>query len=175
MKLNQPDAGILGDIGAGAAQRWGPRRFDYYQYQWRTQRGAWGDPQAADHLSADVADVVATFKTRGTLAGLELAKAKGVLVGAQEWLAIRTLHEEDLAARWARVRARIATKPLLDDKIREAFMAARLAELREAARKAETPGQAVIDKPEIPRRSIPRWVTFLAFGLSAVAFLRSMR
>lgn len=176
MKLNNPnDPSLLGgaDLG-GAGQRWAPPDVHFYERQWRTQRGAWGDPdQVADRLDQDVRDVVAAFRERGTPAGLRLAQARGVLAGAHAYLAARGDVEEELAVKLARLRAALAKRATLDGRIVERFLLARLEEVRAAVSKSLTPPQAVIDKPEVPRRHVPRWVPLAALVMSAIALLRS--
>lgn len=173
MKLNNPTMETLG--GAGAASRWGPADHGYYERQWRTQRGAWGSPDVPDRLKADVARVVDAFHRHGAKAGLREAHRRGVLDGARIYLANRAATEEELSVHLARVRARLATKPVLADRIIEAFLQARLEEVRRAVGSGQTPPQAVVDRPEIPRREVPRWVIFSGLALSVVAFLRSFR
>ena len=172
MKLNAPEQSML---GGGAAQRLAIPRYDYYERQWRTQRGTWGDVGVADRLSDDVGSVVDVFRTKGASAGLLAAKQRGILEAARLYLLVRADTEEELAARLAKLRAALAVRPILGDKLREAFLVARLEEVRRAVAANHTPPQAIADKPEIPRRQIPRWVPVAALVLSAIALLRSLR
>lgn len=162
-------------LGA-AAQRWLPRDYHYYVRQWEKQQGAWGNPEdVAEKLAEDIADIQEAFRSRGTQTGLRLAKQRGLLPAARFYVDIRALTEEQLAAKQAELRARFAKAPTLPLKLREAFATARLAEVRAAQKKGETPPQAVVDKPEIPRKQIPRWVTWLGLTLSVISFARSFR
>ncbi len=170
MKLNNPEQSIL---GGPVSQSWAPRDVNYYERQWRTQRGAWGDSGAENRLEADVRDVIDAFKSKGTTAALVLAQSRGVLEGARTYLSARACHEEELAAMLARTRARLATSPQLVDKVRESFLKSRLAEVRAAF--PHTPDQAVIDKPEVPRKMVPKWVFYASLALSTILFLRSLR
>lgn len=169
---NEP-ASMLGETGNHASQHWLPQRLSYYQRQWQSQKGAWGDPdEVSDHLSEDVSAVITAFRDRGARAGLEVARRRGLEVAARVYLEIRSDTEEELAAHLARIRARIARQPTVEDQLKEAFVAARLAEVRAAG--AHTPPQAVADKPEIPRRAVPRWVPYAALTVGVVALLRSL-
>lgn len=168
---SSPSSSTLG----GAAQRWGPWDYHFYEKQWRTQRGAWGDPEGvSSKLSEDVAAVISTFRTKGTDAALEDAKQRGLLDGAKEYLWVRGYNEEELASRLAATRVRLAKRPQLPDKLKEAFLQARLEEVRTAVSKGHTPDQAVIDKPEVARRTLPRWLIYGSLGLSAFSFLLSL-
>lgn len=171
MKLNSPQQETLGgDLGAGSGQRLSPNRYDYYERQWRTQRGAWGDPESVQkHLHEDVLAVIDAFRERGTAAGLREAQRRGVLVGARTYYAIRAWTEEELAARLARLRAALTRRPTLEARLQEAFVRARLLEVREATAKGETPPQAVVDRPDVPRRYLPRWVTVLGVSLTSIS------
>lgn len=166
--------GDTGDVGNHASQHWLPQRLSYYQRQWHTQKGAWGDPEeVSEHLSEDVAAVVTAFKDRGAKAGLEVARRRGLEIAARVYLEARSDTEEELAARLARIRARLARRPNIEDQLKEAFVSVRLTEVRAAG--AHTPPQAVADKPEIPRRTVPRWVPYAALSVGVVALLRSFR
>lgn len=172
MKLNRDDVQTLGSLD-GVAQRWNPPDYHFYERQWRTQRGAWGSPDVPDRLKADVALVVEAFRTKGTRAGLLAAHNRGLLDGARCYVAARADTEEELAAKIATLRARLAREASLPGRIREAFLEARLDEVREAVGKGQTPPQAVIDRPEVPRRQVPRWLSYFAVGMSALALIRS--
>lgn len=173
MRDNMETLGNPNHLG-GAAQRWNPPDYHYYERQWRTQRGAWGAPEAADRLAADVAKVIAAFQTTGTRAGLAEAHACGLLDGARLYVAARRDTEEELAARLAALRAVQAVGGnTLTGRIKIAFLEPRLEEVRKAVARGHTPPQAVIDKPEVPRRAVPRWVSFAALAMSAIALLRS--
>lgn len=178
MKLNRSEQEVLGSAGAlgrNVAAQWAPRDYRYYERQWRTQRGAWGEPEATEkRLDADVAEVTRLFRCCGTAKALAEAQRRGVLDGARLYLSARAEHEEDLAARLARIRTRLATRPQLADKIREAFVDARLDEVRDALAKSHTPPQAVRDRPEVPRRHTPRWIPYAALFLAALALARSI-
>lgn len=177
MKLDAKNPTVLGtsDLGAGALQRWNPRSYDYYARQWVTQAGAFGDPGAAQsRLSQDVAAVTKAFSESGTRAGLLEARRRGILEAARLYVKVRGETEEELSARLAAVRAELIQHPTLPAKLREAFIAARLEEVQTATSKGHTPPQAVADKPEVPRRQVPRWVSYGALALSAVALLNSL-
>jgi hypothetical protein len=175
MKLNRDDVHTLGDPAlGGVAQRWNPPDYYFYERNWRTQRGAWGSPDVPDHLKADVKLVVEAFHEKGTRAGLLAAHNRGLLDGARAYVAARADTEEELAVRLAVLRAKLARESSLAGRIREAFLEARLDEVREATARGHTPPQAVIDKPDIPRRHIPRWLVITSIAMSALALLRSM-
>lgn len=160
------------DLGAGPPQRWNPRDMNFYERQWQTQRGAWGDPgDVADHLQMDVSNVIIAFKRQGETAGLAAARVRGLMEPARLYLAARADTEEELAARLARIRARLARAPSMTDRLAEAFLAARLDEVRAAG--SHTPPQAVADRPEVPRRMVPRWIPYAALGVGVIALVRS--
>lgn len=174
MKLNSPRVETLGGVdasmGAGAGQRLAPHRYDYYERQWRTQRGAWGDPDGVQrHLHEDVLAVIDAFRERGASAGLLEARRRGVAVGARTYLDVRAWTEEELASLLARLRSGLARRPSIEGRLKEAFVHARLLEVREAHSKNHTPDQAVIDRPDVPRRSIPRWLSILGLTLTGVS------
>lgn len=180
MKITRDNMETLGNPGGpraalgGAAQRWNPPDYHYYERQWRTQRGAWGAPETADRLNADVAKVIAAFQTTGTRAGLAEAHACGLLDGARLYVAARGNTEEELAVRIAALRAAQAVGgATLAGRVKAAFLEARIDEVRKAGAKGHTPPQAVIDRPEVPRRMVPRWVSFTALALSVFVFFRS--
>lgn len=172
MKLDMKNPTVL---GSGVAQRWTPRDHNFYQKQWRTQKGAWGDPSATTtRLQDDVAAVTKAFSEQGTRAGLLEAKRRGILEAARLYVKVRGETEEELSARLAVVRAELIQHPTLPAKLREAFIAARLEEVQAATSKGHTPPQAVADKPEVPRRQVPRWVSYGALALSAIALVNSL-
>lgn len=156
---------------SGAAQRWNPRFYGYYARQWEQQNGAWG----ATEEVPGVTETVKAFQVGGARAGLRTARRLRVVSGAELYLAVRAETEEQLAARLAGLRANLVKKPNPIDAQRAAFLEARLEEVRHAIKQGATPPQAVVDKPELPRREVPRWIPFLAIGLSVTAFLRSLR
>ena len=82
--------------------------------------------------------------------------------------------EEELSARLAEIRAALIKHPTLSHKLQEAFLAARLEEVQAATSKGHTPPQAIADKPEVPRRQVPRWVSYGALVLSAIALANSL-
>lgn len=177
MKLNAKNPTVFGapELGSGALQRWNPRTHDYYAQQWVTQAGAFGDPEAVQNrLQQDVAAVVKAFSESGTRAGLVEAKRRGILEAARLYVKVRGDTEEELSARLAQVRADLIKHPTLAAKLQEAFIAARLAEVQAATSKGHTPPQAVADKPEVPRRQVPRWVSYGALALSAIALVNSL-
>lgn len=176
MKLNAKNPTVFGapEIGAGAAQRWNPRTHDFYQKQWRTQKGAWGNPETTTRLQDDVAAVTKAFSEQGTRAGLLEARRRGILEAARLYVKVRGETEEELSARLAAVRAALIQHPTLPVKLQEAFIAARLAEVQAATSKGHTPPQAIADKPEVPRRQVPRWVSYAAIAMSAAALLNSL-
>jgi hypothetical protein len=177
MKLNAKNPAVLGapDLGAGAAQRWNPRTHDFYARQWVTQAGAFGDPaQVQTRLQGDVAAVMKAFAEQGTRAGLLEAKRRGILEAARLYVKVRGETEEELSARLATTRADLIKHPTLTAKLQEAFLAARLEEVQAATSKGHTPPQAVADKPEVPRRQVPRWVSYGALALSAIALVNSL-
>lgn len=149
-----------------------PRTHDYYERQWRAQRGAWAGPDVERGLMADVDAVVDVFRKRGAKAGLVEAHERGVLDGARLYMQVRAATEEDLAARLARLRAEQVKRPTPRNAVAIRFLDARLAEVREAQKQGHTPPQAVADLPEVPRRQVPRWIPFVALGLSVFALLR---
>lgn len=150
-----------------------PRSYDYYERQWRTQRGAWAGPDVERRLLDDVDAVIAVFRTQGSKAGLVEAYQRGIADGARLYVVTRAATEEDLAVRVAALRADMARRPTARAAVALRFLEARLAEVREAQQKGHTPPQAVVDLPEVPRRQVPRWVPFVALGLSVFALLRS--
>lgn len=149
-----------------------PRTHDYYERQWRTQRGAWAGPDVEQGLMADVDAVVDVFRKRGAKAGLVEANNRGVLDGARLYMQVRAATEEDLAARLAALRAVQVRQPTPRNAVAIRFLDARLSEVREAQKQGHTPPQAVADLPEIPRKQVPRWIPFVALGLSVIALLR---
>lgn len=164
------------DLGAGMPHQWTPRDYRYYDRQWKTQAGGWGDPDdAADRLNADTAAVVSAFQRRGTKAGLREARARGVEPGAQLYVRIRAETEDQLANRLARLRAAQVREPNIGNALREPFVAARLAEVRAAIAKGHTPDPAVLDMPDLPRTRPPHWVPVALLTLSALAFFRSLQ
>jgi len=179
-------ATIFGDIGnqgrsrsvnlSGAAQRWNPRTYTYYEHQWQHQQGAFGDPEETQtRLEDDTEAVTEAFASRGQNAGLREAKRRGLHDAAKVYLKIRKESEEDLSARLARIRAGQIKHPTLRGKLTEAFVLSRLEQVRDAGAKGHTPAQAVADLPEVPRKSIPRWVTYTALALSIVSFGMNLR
>ncbi len=121
-----------------------------------------------------VARIVGAFKARGESAGMHLARAYGprYVHGAKLYVTLRAASEEDLARRVAALTALYARgrDPLA--LVRKLFLEARLAEVRSSVQKAQTPPQAVKDRPEVPTQEafrVPRWVSFLALGLSGVS------
>lgn len=169
---NDRPSEVLGDLGSGNAQRWNPRDYSYYQRQWATQKGAWGDPDdVAEHLNNDVSAVIKAFRERGSAAGLEVARRRGLEGAARVYLEARAETEEELAVRLAAIRARLAKNPTMMDRLREAFVKARLTEVRAAG--GHTPPQAIADKPEVPRRMVPRWVPYAALAVGVIALGRS--
>lgn len=165
---------VRDDLGAGAAQRWGPRDYRFYERNWRTQRGAWGDADEAEaQLESDVEHIKAAFADKGSKAGYKLAQERGLLQAAQIYVGVRASNEESLSAKLARIRARLVRRPTLRDKLAEAFVAARLRDVRAAANRGETPPQAVRDKPQVPRKHVPRWIFFTSVTLGVIGFIRS--
>jgi len=163
------------DLGAGNARRWNPRAYTFYETQWREQRGAWGEPEAVQTRLEEDAEAIATaFAERGEAAGMREANRRGLTDAARVYLKIRAETEEELAARMARIRARLVRNPSLGDKLAEAFVRARLDEVREAGGKGHTPPQAVADLPEVPRKQIPRWVPVAGLVLAIVSFVVSV-
>lgn len=158
-------------LGATVSQQWRPTDLCYYERQWNSQRGAWGDPDIPARLQEDVSAVINAFKTRGTAAGMEMARRRGLGLAAKVYVDARAENEEELAARLASIRARLATNPTMTDELRQVFVQARLDEVREAG--AHTPPQAVADKPDVARKGLPRWMSYAAIGMSAVALVRS--
>lgn len=151
------------------SRMWTPRSYDYYPRQWKEQQGAWaGDPPIPG-----VSDTVKAFQDGGARAGLRTARRYNLIPGAELYLAVRAETEEQLSARLAALNAGLATKPNHIDAQRAAFVEARLEEVRKAVKQGVTPPQAVVDRPELPRREVPRWIPFLAISLSVVALLRS--
>ncbi len=164
MRWNTKDSNVHVLGGSGG--------FGYYEHQW--QGGDWGDPEEVEpQLKADARAVTTAFAERGTAAGLRAARRRGLIIAAKLYHSIRSETEEELSARLARIRARLATKPLLDDKFREAFVEARLDVVRDAVAKGATPPQAVADRPEVTRRQMPRWLSYATFALSVIALLRT--
>lgn len=161
-------------LGSGSAQRWHPCGYAWYARQWSKQKGAWGDEATAEsHLADDVAAITAAFRERGLKAGSLEASRRGLKDAAAIYVKVRSQTEEDLSATLAKIRARIATKPTMLDKLREAFVVARLDEVRKAQKAGTTPDQAVADLADIPRRQTPRWVPITAIVLSVVSLVRS--
>jgi hypothetical protein len=166
--------GETGDMGNHASQHWLPQRLSYYQRQWQSQKGAWGDPEeVSSHLSEDVSAVIAAFRNRGTKAGLEVARRRGLEDAARVYLEARSETEEQLAVRLARIRARLARQPNAEDQLREAFISLRLEEVRRAG--VHTPPQAVLDQPDLPRKTVARWVPYAALTVGVIALVRSFR
>lgn len=151
------------------SNQWTPRIHGYMERQRTYQQGAWG----ADDAVPGVADVVLAFQRGGARAGLRAARARHLVSGAEMYMAVRAETEEQLSARLASLRAGLATKPNSIDAQRAAFVEARLQEVQKAVKDGVTPPQAVVDKPELPRREVPRWIPFAAIGLSVIALLRS--
>lgn len=136
-----------------------------------TGAGAWA---GADVDEGAIDLVVKAFRTKGTKAGLRVAKSHGTSIfrGAQVYLDYRASTEEALAAEVAARQARVV-KGQDRDVASLAFLEKRLVTVRNAVAAGRTPPQAVVDRPEIPRREVPRWLSFVAIGLSVIAFVRS--
>jgi hypothetical protein len=149
-----------------------PRSHDYYERQWRAQRGAWAGPDVERGLMADVDAVVDVFRHKGAKAGLFEAHERGILDGARIYMQMRAATEEDLAVRVAALRAEQVRRPTPRNAVAIRFLEARLAEVRDAQKQGHTPAQAVADLPDVPRKQVPRWIPFVALGLSVIALLR---
>jgi len=122
---------------------------------------------------APVDAVVAVLRQDGEAAGLRLAGRYGpaMVEGARAYIRARAWTEEELAAEIARhraARARLANPP--PDFPLE-FLEKRIAEVRASRAKAQTPPQAVADKPEIARHGIPPWVSYAGLAIGAVSLL----
>lgn len=151
------------------SNQWTPRIYGYMERQRTYQQGAWGSAEA----TSGVEEVVAAFRQGGARAGLRAARARRLVSGAEMYMAVRAETEEQLSARLATLRAGLAQRFNPIDAQRAAFVAARLQEVQTAVKAGVTPPQAVVDKPELPRKEVPRWLSFAAIGLSVVALLRS--
>lgn len=139
-----------------------------------------GDPLPLSGLAAPGADapapidaVVAALKQNGEAAGLAVARrfGAGMVDGAQAWIKSRAWTEEQLAAEIARLRALRAKAPGASPDLRIEFLEKRIAEVRAARAKAQTPPQAVADLPEVARHGIPPWVSYAGLGLAALSLL----
>lgn len=160
------------------AYTWYPRKLHAYAQQVETQAGPWAGPAAPvqDALEQHVKAVTRAFREKGMRAGMAEARARGVEPGAKLYVATRADTEERLAVRVARLRAetlRRGASPVSRQLL--AFAEARLAEVRAAVKNGATPPQAVADKPDVPRTEVPRWLSYGAFALSAIALLGAAR
>jgi hypothetical protein len=125
---------------------------------------------SVESWSSGVARIVAAFRTLGEREGFAAANRMGPLYlsGARLYVENRAAGEEDLARRVAELNALHARTGSPEVRIRRAFLEARLEEVRGAGRRAETPPQAVRDRPEVPVRPVvPHWVSYMALVLSA--------
>lgn len=127
-----------------------------------------------------VREIVETLRTRGEQAGLERAARLGprFVAGVRAWVRVRASTEEQLAAEVAQLRARIIRHrgqhpggcgTCETDEVILFFLLERLAEVRDAKRNGHTPGQAVADRPEVPKTSVPRWVPFTMLALAMLS------
>lgn len=173
---------------------WGPSSYNYLPRQIAEQRGAWADPHvhplharrpvhrrarralpgmAQDGLEHRVQQVVDAFQDQGQEAGLATARRLGLVSGASLYLSLRAATEEQLSVRLAEIRAQLARSGSPELRSQAAFVEARREEVRTAIGKGHTPPQAVVDKPEVPRREVPRWIPIAGLALAVVALLRS--
>lgn len=139
-----------------------------------------GDPLPIAGLGATGPDapapvdaVVAVLRQDGEAAGLRLAGRYGpaMVEGARTYIRARAWTEEDLATEIARhraARARLVNPP--PDFPLE-FLEKRIAEVRASRAKAQTPPQAVADKPEIARHGIPPWIAYAGLAISVTSLL----
>lgn len=127
-----------------------------------------------------VREIVDTLRTRGEQAGLERARRLGprFVAGVRAWVRVRASTEEQLASEVAHLRARIVRHrgqhpggcaTCEGDEVVLYFLLERLAEVRDAKRHGHTPAQAVADRPEVPRTSVPRWVPFTMLALAVLS------
>jgi len=183
-----------GGLGSIATISWGPYRYQALAAkQWDSEFSAADEvmpgpppprdrprpppppPRNAPNLVAPVervAEIVDLFKAHYEAAGLRRAADFGPLyvIGAQLYVSMRAASEEDLAARVAELNAEFVRTRALGPLIRRLFLEERLTEVRAAVRQAETPPQAVRDRPEIPTQRkwrVPAMVSYLALGMSA--------
>ena len=126
-------------------------------------------------LDSIVTAIAHDFHEHGHRAGMREAARYGLVDGARLYVAIRAESEEQLSARLAGIKAKLVAHPA--DRVLQisrAFVQVRLAQVRAAGKEGRTPPQSVADRPEIPRREVPRWVPFAALVLSGIALARSL-
>lgn len=141
----------------------------------QTALGELGSADMVTRIETAVAVIVHDFHDHGQAAGMRAAARWGLTDGAKLYVAIRADTEEALAARLARLQADLKRQPQNPKLIAaRAFVFLRLHEVRNAIKSNFSAPQAIADRPEIPRREIPRWLSLTALGASAVAIFMSL-
>lgn len=188
---DEPSGQALGNAARTALT---PLRYpDFGPTAWRTSGEplvpGYGDTSLHDQApaiaptAAELAVVrrlISVFRSRGEAAALEDARRVGprFFRGAHAWTRYRAAPEPVLAQAVAELRASmaahaskhaLATPDAAGARIELAFLDERLAEVRQSATKNHTPPQAVIDRPDVPKVGVPRWVSFSLLALALLS------
>jgi hypothetical protein len=161
-------------LGRTPATLWQPKRFRQFDEFLQSTPSAFAGADAETKMDSTVAAIAHAFSTHGFAAGMNEARRYGLEGPARAYVEMRAETEEQLAVRLARVTADLVRRP--DDRLLQAlraFVEVRLAQVRAAVAKAQTPPPSVADRPEVPRKEVHRWVPYVALAISAVALLRS--
>jgi hypothetical protein len=175
-------------FGTTPATLWTPKRYLQHQEFTATARGgqppasAFSGPKGIAGADAETkmdslcAAVAHAFGEHGYKSGMDEARRYGLGAAAQFYVDIRTETEEQLAVRLAGLRAALGKdKENRALQARRAFVELRLAQVRAAVSKGQTPSPSVADRPEVPRREVKRWVPYAALAVGVIALVRSMK